>query len=443
MGQCSGGTIYEISTGKIIYAMEGEMLDDAYFINEIYDREIDPLLVGGGGAGLPGDGTVGGNSNTDGTINNLNPNDPDINYANGDFIYPNDTVYRTDMHTQWEFGDNGYMFELNTCVPHSIATCMQILEYKKRGMAYKFSHGWVWGNRDGFSDMNYKYSEIGMMYIDSLNAIKNIGICLLDTLPYCWLYQKSSEPSMYPVFDWAAHPSPRAGEGNAVQAIYSATLPECSHFKFDAWSSIGRTNIATMKAYITGYGCGMLSLSDTKEMWNAETNDGIVIYSSATVINGYGHSMCIRGWKKIGLKDYWICQNSWQTYTGGLMGHNGFFFIPMDYPRLSELFALTPMLPTTAFAWSTPITVGGKASILADDWNKLNDRLMGSLYWRGITYAKPIKYIKKGELFTAKIFNDLNSNIGQLTTTGIATKVARNPVLASDLNTLVSKCNSI
>lgn len=438
MGQTAGGSIFNIATGEITYATNDEMLDDAYFMDEIYDREV----ISGSGGGI-GDGTTGGDSNTGGTINPANPNDPDINYSNGDYMYPNDSTYITDLHTQWEEGNNGRIYELSTCVPHAIVTAMQILEYKKRGIRYQFSHGWIWGNRESFIYADNKNSETGMVTIDVLNAMKNIGVCLYDTLPNCWLYKKESEPIIYPTTDWDTNPSPNLEEYTAVQNIYTATLNECSHFRFSSWSSVGNTNIATMKAYITQYGCGSLTVNDTKEMWNAETNDGIVVYNEATITNGYGHEMCVRGWKTIADKEYWICQNSWKTSWGGLLGHYGFFFIPMDYPRISGLFTLTPTLPTNSFAWSNPIVAGNTTGLLANDWDTLCDNIMGKLKWKGLSHSTTIPYVEKGDILTATLFNSINGNIGQMINTGISTKAIKDTLLASDFNNLVTKYNAI
>jgi hypothetical protein len=411
-------------------------------------QPLPPSLPAGGGSGTPGDGTTGGNSNTGGTINSTNPDDPDINASNGDYIYPCDSTFITHPHNQWEAGNNtgglSWSCEIDNCLAHALTMALEIMEYKKRGVQYQFSYGWIYGNRSNFQNTSIKDNE-GLDTADTLNAIRDIGVCMYDTLPKCWLYKKANEPIAFPQVNWSLYPSPNQDEYTQVQNIYNSVINERVHFRIGSWQYVNQSDFTLFKTYIQTYGCGLMWLYNGQDLWNAETNDGIVVYNASNPLDSYSHVMCIRGWKTIAGQNYWICQNSWKNgNTGALLGHNGFFFIPFNYPRIINLIKLVPCFASsTTFNWSTSIVSGGIASLLANDWNNLVDILLSKMHSRALSANPPLQYIPPSTLFTASVFNQVNSNIGQMTSTGIASKSAGNSILASDLNTLVTKINSL
>jgi hypothetical protein len=410
---------------------------------------IPPLLpTTGGGGGTPGTGTTGGNSNTGGTINSYDWYCPDINYANGDYMYPFDSTFLTTPHDQWEHANNVgfYKIEIDSCLAHALAIALEILEYKKRGVQYQFSYGWIYGNRDSFIYMDNVNGE-GLGADDALNAMRDYGTCLYETLPGCWVYRKQNESIYFPKIDWASYPSPNPDEYTMVHNIYnrSNVTTERAHFRIGSWAYINPGDIMTFKNYIQQYGCGLLWCYSGQDLWNAKTNDGIVVYNSSNSVDTFSHIMCVRGWKTIADKEYWICQNSWKDGdTGGLLGHKGFFFVPFDYQRTIKLIKVTPCYATsTSYNWATPKIAGQTASILANEWNNLSDVLLAKLHSHSKITSPPIHYVKPGQLFTATLFNEINNNVGQMISTGISTKVSGSPITASDLNTLTTKLNNI
>lgn len=403
--------------------------------------------TGGGGGGV-GDGTTGGDSNTGGTVNSHDWYCPDINYANGDYMYPFDSTFITTPHSQWEpannIGNLSWSIQVDSCLAHALAIALEILEYKKRGVQYQFSYGWIYGNRSSFVYMDDVNAE-GLDATDGLNAMRDYGTCLYETLPRCWVYRKQNEPIYFPDVDWVNYPSPNLDQYTQVQNIYNSVTNERVHFRIGGWAYLGAMNTIAFKSYIQEYGCGLLWCYNGQDLWNAETNDGIVVYNSSNSTDVFSHVMCVRGWKTIAGKEYWICQNSWKDgKTGELVGHKGFFFVPFDYPRTINLIKLVPCYATsTTYAWENPKVAGQSASLLANEWNNLSDVLLAKLHNRAKATTPPLHYVKPGQLFTATLFNEVNSNLNQMISTGITNKVPGNPMTANDLNTLVTKLNSL
>jgi C1A family cysteine protease len=46
--------------------------------------------------------------------------------------------------------------------------------------------------------------------------------------------------------------------------------------------------------------------------------------------------MVMLGWKTIGSKEYWICQNSW----GEKWGDNGLCYVPYDYKNIDTFYII-------------------------------------------------------------------------------------------------------
>lgn len=107
----------------------------------------------------------------------------------------------------------------------------------------------------------------------------------------------------------------------------------------------------------------------------------------------------------------------------------------------NQISVLTKVRPNN-FVWTYAKTSGGAFKLTAAEWNAFTSRINEFRSYKGLTnYTFTTAIV--GANFTAAMFNQANSAINAMISTGISSKTAGNYVYAADLNTLVTKLNSI
>ena len=100
----------------------------------------------------------------------------------------------------------------------------------------------------------------------------------------------------------------------------------------------------------------------------------------------------------------------------------------------------------TYFSWDTPKIQGQPFNITATEWNGLVQNVKDVHVYKLGSYNSsqyPMTTVTSGNQIKALYFNQVKFAIGSLNATGISDKSAGNAILASDLNTIIEKLNTI
>ena len=96
------------------------------------------------------------------------------------------------------------------------------------------------------------------------------------------------------------------------------------------------------------------------------------------------------------------------------------------------------------FAWTYSKNAGQPFYVTAIEWNSLIGNITNVYSWKSWDISSyPMSSASTNNNFTATIFNQVKNAIGSKNATDISDKISGNPILASDLNTLVTKLNGI
>jgi len=130
-------------------------------------------------------------------------------------------------------------------------------------------------------------------------------------------------------------------ECSPTDTVAPFELADCPDWKNIArWYRIGTyrqvpLDVDSMKAAIWGvtypqpYGgqCPLYVAIPVYTSFSYNNNGVVPMPRDGETMRG-GHAVVIRGWKRIGIRDYWIFVNSWGT----AWGDNGIGYLPFDYP---------------------------------------------------------------------------------------------------------------
>jgi len=303
------------------------------------------------------------------------------------------------IDSQGSFVD-GIWKEPSSCVGHAISYLKEVQEYKFRGISgYRFDYVWIYGNRnidDWQGEGEYPAQAIVKMQTD--------GVPKLDT-------NRAFKNTYTTNLDVANYDSAHLTAKDYASTYRSQLLAEAQTRRFtNSYTATLYTD--TIKNGIIANGGVLIEFWLTDDTYNARFNGGIItdIYSTPYTTT---HLICAIGWKNINGIDYWICPNSWGSWSG----NNGIFYMPFNYTKSITCYIVSEITPSI-FAWSTTFTSGNSVNVKASDWNLLTSKINSTRISKGLSTITFTNVISGVTPISASIFNEALSGFVGLTYSG-------------------------
>lgn len=341
-------------------------------------------------------------------------------------------TYYPHVRHQFVWEDNQWHGEAGTCVANSLATILEVHNYRATNIDAWYCSWWIFGNRT--------YSGNFMYYEDAFNKLQNDGSFTTDDRNDNYWYD-----------DFSGY----KGARTRFLEAYSNRIHDAIVSRIASWekTSVKRSYTEKVQRHIQNYGAVFLSMMTFDTFYNIDSN-GIVPYVEFEEFDDNwwknwwgsspsnpptqppptnpsggervyeGHSLVILGWKWVGNTLYWICQNSWDWDWGD----NGYCYIPWDHGMLAYSDFYYPIPYNGSVPSSTRITgtyVATYSNYMSINWTHsaradryyVNYRIKGSTDW--IQYGTPItdnrvilEDLPRGYTYEIKIYaqNELGNN---------------------------------
>lgn len=274
-----------------------------------------------------------------------------------------------------------YQGAVPNCTAHACAVAKQYLEWKEWGRTDDYSIDWIYGNRrpDCWQGDGYDTS-------DALLYLRLDGVPFYTSMPGNSYYAEAKQK---------------------VEDNYTRLISEANNFKIS--SRTCSYDINPIKSCIaSSNGIAIMDIWDCSDDPNRPLtqvgSDGIV--PDYLPYNYYNyHTMAIIGWRTIGAKQYWICQNSWGTY----FGDNGIYYVPFNHSSILCMWEIYDAVssPPGSMPPNTPLY---PPSVII--------RIEGGVYVNWISVVNATKYrikLRRGYDGYIQEFNFANVGIGTIT----------------------------